>query len=447
MSDTKQKILSSIENGHITSEAIAEQLGMADGSVRKVLAVMHDDGLVVRNETVRPYEYDTPAEPEFDAPDYDSVDFSDTLVDDEDGIPVSRDYDWEGKVPEPTEYVAANGEYERIMSIIDRRHETGSAMRFFLTGPPGTGKTTMPNAIGHDRGAPVFTVQGTYSMYDSDLIGSPIQVAGETKWVDATVTKALLCAQERETILVIDEINRTRPEALSVFYSVLDHRAEVGIPLRSGETVRARPDNLFVFATANVGKEYQGTAKMDPAMNRRLGRWIPIDHMGMHNPDREAAFISERAPVSTTFATRLVNAANDVRRLAQDDESRGPVKRGIPVSILIEWARDSYVHASEGLGDATLLAAEDTVIGLLYGTEPEAASEVRSIIEMRVGDADPLASEQPDAEADDEAEGDWDDQSLECANCNAQFAAGRADELDLYADFECPQCAGDLLPL
>jgi len=289
-----------------------------------------------------------------------------------------REYDWGQYVPAPSaaEYVEVDGEKSDMDAIIDHRHDTGQLPRFRLTGPPGTGKTTLAESIAAERQWPFITVQVTASMRDAELFGSPHIIGGESVWVDGPLVKALLCSQERPVVVVLDEINRAPFHRKSGLQSVLDHRAQATLELRGGETIEGDAENLVTVATMNEGSEYE-TYDIDPAERRRHANTWAVPYLGLVNAHREASIVADRTPVDDQLASVLVAAANDVRETAQEDAT-SPVDSGIATSILLEWAHTTAAYRQSGRPNPIRRAARTSIIDPHY--QGPAADEVEVLL-------------------------------------------------------------------
>jgi len=121
--------------------------------------------------------------------------------------------------------------------------------------------------------------------------------------------------------------------------------------------------NLIVVSTMNVGQGHH-VEELDLAEQRRLGKKWAIDFLGLNHPDREAQLIADRTKVNQIFASKLVEAANKVRRLANDDSEA--ISRGIPTGLLLEMASSAFKYAKAGLDDAALRAARRAIVDPYY---------------------------------------------------------------------------------
>jgi MoxR-like ATPase len=275
----------------------------------------------------------------------------------------------------------AGRELEEIKTLIDAREETEQLARFRVSGPPGVGKTTLAEDIAARRRAPYVEVQLTASMRESDLIGAPKLVGQETYWADGPITRALLCSQERETVLVLDEVNRANPRAKTALMPVLDYRARVRIKARGDEIVQGDPENLIVVATMNEGAEFQ-TYDLDPAEKRRLGNHWEIPYLGLEDVGAEAELVARESSIGGSLARVLVSAANAVRERALDPDDR-VVTKGIAASQLVRWAQTIKAYEATGGAEPFERAAESAVVQAVYD-DREAQEAVREILQEAV---------------------------------------------------------------
>lgn len=436
-----------LDAGHNTTAQIAEYLDMNYRHVARELATLTENGDLDRWREGHAYVYGMPGDSDTDdaasmaesmtAP----APAADPAADGGSDPEVDRAYDWDEYVlSDVPEYEPHNGELDRIEAIIESRHDTGERARFLIGGPTGCGKTTLAEHIAAKNGWPIITIQGRYSMYDVDLVGQTKIRGNSTVWVDGPLTKALLASQDGPVVLLVDEANRSRPEAASVLFSALDHRASITLDERGGETIRGDPLNLISFATINEGRGYY-VEDIDTAVRRRYGRKFEVDYLGVTHPDREAAMVVDRTPAGAEVADLLVKASNAVRDLAAEGDSI--IDTGVPTSTVLSWANTAYAYDTQGIDNPLLEAGIDTVVTPLYD-RPDERDEVTSTLTSHL-DGAPFDADEMTGWIDGRG-GEMHDELI-CESCGwatmreEPDSQARADAFDTH---ECPNC-GDTM--
>ena len=174
---------------------------------------------------------------------------------------------------------------ERARSYLDAGYPIN------LSGPAGTGKTTLALHVASKRGRPVTLIHGDDEFGSSDLVGNDTgyrknrlvdnyihsvlkeEETMRTLWVDNRLTTACRYGHT----LVYDEFTRSRPEANNVLLSVLGEGLLSLPKLRYAGEGYLKVDPAFRAIFTSNPEEYAGIHKSQDALMDRL---IPIhvDH-------------------------------------------------------------------------------------------------------------------------------------------------------------------------
>ncbi len=118
--------------------------------------------------------------------------------------------------------------------------------RVLLRGKPGTGKTYAARTLGLLPGQKVYQLTMTPETPMAEIRGHFVQKGGEFVWHDGPAVRAW----REGARLIINEIDRSSEDVLSLLYAIMDDPEFAELTLPTGETITPQ-ENFGVVATMN----------------------------------------------------------------------------------------------------------------------------------------------------------------------------------------------------
>jgi cobaltochelatase CobS len=203
----------------------------------------------------------------------------------------------------------------------------------YLTGPTGSGKSSVITQIAARLGIPLYVVSCHERMEIPELFGRFIVRQGSMEWMDGPFIQGL--KDPASAWILLDEADTLDPGAfvgLNAFTEgrsiIIPETGEMVDPLRFGARI------IFAGNTAGNGDAtglYQATKRQNLAS---MGRFMILE-IDYATPDEEETAIGKVVPaVPSPIRQKMIEVANEVRNLFRN----GEIEVTFCTRTLIRWA-------------------------------------------------------------------------------------------------------------
>lgn len=253
-----------------------------------------------------------------------------------------------------------------------------------LSGPAGTGKTTLAFHIAAQLGRPITLLSGDHRMTSSDLVGSAVGYR-KMRVVDNYV-RSVMRTEEHQTplwsdnrltsacryghTLIYDEFNRTPPEANNPLLSVLSERVLHLPKVQEGAQNYINVHKEFRAVFTSNPEEYVAVFQTADALLDRLVT-LRVGHL---DGDTEAQIIARRSGIAEADAETLAALLRAARTAGYTTGTS--IRTGIAIARVL---RETGGEIAPG-ETALQWAAED-----LLGLDPEALAGLFTELESGAG--------------------------------------------------------------
>lgn len=183
--------------------------------------------------------------------------------------------------------------------------QNGIIPNVLMTGPPGYGKTSLPQAWGAENGYNVVRINCASVRDPEEWFGYREAKNGSTIWVNSEFTQAI---ETPKTIIILDEINRIEPHLHNTLFPILDDSRKTVI---HGHEIACANDIMF-FMTINRGYQFTGVFEMDQAITSRVDMVLPVNALPR---DIEVSILENVYGINGLTASVIVKIMNNIRSL------------------------------------------------------------------------------------------------------------------------------------
>jgi nitric oxide reductase NorQ protein len=229
-------------------------------------------------------------------------------------------------VPSKNDSYIINEDDQNLIKFVEEE-SNNSPQNLLMTGLHGCGKSELAENFAANYDRPFYGLQCAFYREPKEFFGSKGAKSGNTFWQNSQFIEAV---QNKNTVILLDEINRCSPTVLNSLFSLLDDRRECYFDDIGHIKVA---DRVVFCATMNKGNVYTGTLNSDRAL---LDRFPYVLEMNYLDPEKEAFVLVKRTGIQKSDADQLVKLANALR--SKSKGMGGTLKETISTRVLIKTA-------------------------------------------------------------------------------------------------------------
>ena len=235
-------------------------------------------------------------------------------------------------VPKQKTYVFRKDHLRDVLAFLGSANGDG----LYLTGPTGSGKTSLLEQVAARLQWGVHTVTGHGRMELNDLLGQYMLVdGGAMQWLDGPLTLAVRLGH----VLLINEIDAVDPAELIGLNEIVEGKA-LTIP-QTGAVIAPHPKFRLVATGNSAGSGdqsglYQGVLRQNISFLDRFR----LMEVGYPDPEDEMKLLAELVPnMPETVRESMIKVANQIRKVfIGGQDGGGMLSVTLSTRGLMRWA-------------------------------------------------------------------------------------------------------------
>lgn len=241
-------------------------------------------------------------------------------------------------VPQAERVYFVRKDHDQLLKYVDSIREKGENTNVLVTGPQGSGKSTLPLQYAATRGLPLAVVEVGLLSEAAQIIGRIELRGGQTVYIPSEFAVAV---QTPGCVVHLQEINRPESDrSLNAIFSLLDPTQRRMWVDDADKVINVAPGVTF-FASLNEGYEFVGTMPLDVALADRFALRMELGYLPVNV---EINLLTLRSLLDEMKATHIVQAVDSIRNNVQASvgistrsvlEIANMVSFGVPLSAAI----------------------------------------------------------------------------------------------------------------